>query len=323
MKRFKNILFVAGPDDEDAPALHRAAALAQENQALLTVTSVVDALPGGTLVPDSSLTGEGLQSALVAEAQQRLDRLVTPLRDGVQIRTQVLAGTLFLEVVRDVLRNGRDLVVKPIADRGPWAWLLTGEDMHLLRKCPCPVWLQKRDDPARYRCILAAVDPGDEDLAGGAAQSALNAQILELAVSLALAEFAELHLVHVWSAIGEGVMRGTFLSTPEEQVRAYVSAEGARHAMALNSLIEEVTRRLGPETMDYVKPVKHLVKGAPRDEIPALARQLGADLAVLGTVARGGIPGLLMGNTAETLLHRLDCSMLAVKPPGFVSPIVP
>jgi nucleotide-binding universal stress UspA family protein len=40
-------------------------------------------------------------------------------------------------------------------------------------------------------------------------------------------------------------------------------------------------------------------------------------------VARVGIPGLLMGNTAETLLHRLDCSMLAVKPPGFVSPIAP
>ena len=150
MKRFKNILFVAGPE-EDAAALHRAAALARENQALLTVTSVVEALPGGVVAPGTGLTGEGLQSALVAEAQQRLDRLVAPWRDGVEIQTQVLAGTLFLEVVRDVLRNGRDLVVKPIADPGPWAWLLTGEDMHLLRKCPCPVWLQKRDAPARYR----------------------------------------------------------------------------------------------------------------------------------------------------------------------------
>ena len=118
MKRFKNILFVAGPE-EGAAALHRAAALARENQALLTVTSVVEALPGGVVAPGTDLTGEGLQSALVAEAQRRLDRLVAPWRDGVEIQTQVLAGTLFLEVVRDVLRNGRDLVVKPIADPGP------------------------------------------------------------------------------------------------------------------------------------------------------------------------------------------------------------
>jgi nucleotide-binding universal stress UspA family protein len=41
----------------------------------------------------------------------------------------------------------------------------------------------------------------------------------------------------------------------------------------------------------------------------------------MGTVARIGIPGLLIGNTAETILDQLDCSVLAVKPPGFVSPV--
>ena len=41
----------------------------------------------------------------------------------------------------------------------------------------------------------------------------------------------------------------------------------------------------------------------------------------MGTVARTGIPGLLIGNTAETILQRVDCSVLAVKPDGFVSPV--
>jgi nucleotide-binding universal stress UspA family protein len=42
---------------------------------------------------------------------------------------------------------------------------------------------------------------------------------------------------------------------------------------------------------------------------------------VLGTVARTGLTGLLMGNTTERILGDVTCSVLAVKPPGFVSPI--
>ena len=42
---------------------------------------------------------------------------------------------------------------------------------------------------------------------------------------------------------------------------------------------------------------------------------------VMGTVARTGIPGLLIGNTAETVLDRARCSVLAVKPSDFRSPI--
>jgi nucleotide-binding universal stress UspA family protein len=64
-----------------------------------------------------------------------------------------------------------------------------------------------------------------------------------------------------------------------------------------------------------------LVKGWAHKEIPALVRDLGADLVVMGTVARTGISGLLMGNTAEMILTQIDCSVLAVKPQEFVSPV--
>jgi len=40
-------------------------------------------------------------------------------------------------------------------------------------------------------------------------------------------------------------------------------------------------------------------------------------------VGRNGIEGLLLGNTADKLLNHCDCSVLAVKPDGFVSPITP
>ena len=44
-------------------------------------------------------------------------------------------------------------------------------------------------------------------------------------------------------------------------------------------------------------------------------------LIIMGTVGRTGIPGFIMGNTAETILNRIDCSVLAIKPDGFVTPV--
>ena len=44
-------------------------------------------------------------------------------------------------------------------------------------------------------------------------------------------------------------------------------------------------------------------------------------LLVMGTVCRTGLSGFLIGNTAEEVLGAVDCSVLTVKPEGFVSPV--
>jgi hypothetical protein len=64
----------------------------------------------------------------------------------------------------------------------------------------------------------------------------------------------------------------------------------------------------------------HLVQGEPRLLIPKLAAKERIDLIVMGTFCRTGIPGFLIGNTAEHILQNVDCSVLAVKPEGFVTP---
>jgi nucleotide-binding universal stress UspA family protein len=50
-------------------------------------------------------------------------------------------------------------------------------------------------------------------------------------------------------------------------------------------------------------------------------RDLGVDVVVMGSVARSGIPGFLIGNKAEKILTTINCTVLTVKPDGFVSPI--
>jgi universal stress protein E len=45
------------------------------------------------------------------------------------------------------------------------------------------------------------------------------------------------------------------------------------------------------------------------------------DLVAMGTIGRKGLMGVMIGNTAERILPELSCSLLAVKPKDFVSPI--
>ena len=65
----------------------------------------------------------------------------------------------------------------------------------------------------------------------------------------------------------------------------------------------------------------HLLKGEPGDLIPLTAEKKRVELIIMGTVARTGIPGFIIGNTAEKALTAVDCSVLAVKPDSFTTPL--
>jgi nucleotide-binding universal stress UspA family protein len=64
-----------------------------------------------------------------------------------------------------------------------------------------------------------------------------------------------------------------------------------------------------------------MLKGEPGHLIPKLAAKLEVGLIVMGTVSRTGVAGLFIGNTAERILRQVGCSVLTVKPDGFVTPV--
>lgn len=322
MKRFKNILFVSEHHQLNQAALERALTLAENNQASLRVVAVIPRLEAGIGGPGGGPISEKLQSDMMHAQQSQLEQLVDASNKPIDVDCKVLVGTAFVEIIHEVQRSAHDLVIK-VPEEAAWMKRLFGsDDMHLLRKCPCPVWLIKQGIAAPYRRILAAVDvePRDESEAN-AAQMKLNMQILEMASSLALAEFAELHIAHVWRPIGETAMRGAFIRTPEDQINAYIEQVKLQHEKAFDELLSILRGKLGEEAYGYLKPRKHLLNGWARQKIPQLAKSTGVDLIVMGTVARTGVPGIFMGNTAEAILNQLECSVLAVKPPGFQTPV--
>ena len=59
----------------------------------------------------------------------------------------------------------------------------------------------------------------------------------------------------------------------------------------------------------------------PEDVIPRVAESLDAEMLVIGTIGRTGLSAAIIGNTAEHVIDRLDCDVLAIKPDNFVSPM--
>jgi len=323
MRRFKSILCVLEHGEASQRALERAVALAENNQAALMVVDVIPPVGGRAGMPVGGRDLRDIQAAMLSEHEERLASLVAPHRARLDIQRKVLLGTSFLEIIREVLRGGHDLVIKSPESPDWLDRLLSGEDMHLLRKCPCPVWMVKPEAKESFKRILAAVDVDDSyPPAELDTRRALNNLILEIASALAVSEFAELHVVHAWEATGEGAMRrGAFLSQPEDEVDAYVEQVRRHHAQRLDELMVKAGAHLGTDAMNYLKPQVHLLKGSARKEIPAVAERLEVDCIVMGTVARTGVRGFFMGNTAETILEQIRCSVLAIKPAGFVTPV--
>jgi universal stress protein E len=318
MKRFKNILCVIDQDSSGSAALREAVDLAERNSAELTLLLVLEKIP--SYVPEPA--AQMLRDAQMQEGEAALAELSKLGSGHVKIETSIVEGTPFLRIIRDVLRHGRDLVIKSVEHEvGLLGRIFGTSDMHILRKCPCPVWLIKPTAPKKIRRILAAVDFNEIDPNDNVVSDSLNREALELAGSLAASHEAELHVVHAWYPVGLSTMQSQRTGLTAEQVDEYNEEILLVHRQWLDQMMLAAKTWLGHEAYQALAPKTHLVKGRARDVIPSLVAKQEFDLIVIGTVGRTGISGLLMGNTAESVLNQIDCSVLALKPEGFESPV--
>lgn len=311
MQRFKKILLVYDGKTGEKHTLDFASDLAKGNDAALTVFDVVKELPRDLRKLITAMTPLDLQEAAQKERMDELEQAVGSIpKDGPQVTTKVLCGTPFVEIIGEVLRNKHDLVIKTVqaSNRRP-AMLFGSTAMSLMRKCPCPVWAIKPSGPVRFDRILAAVNPvSSED-----EKNDLNIRIMELAASLAESQGSEFHVIHAWRLRHEKTLRNR-VTMAKEEVQRILDGVRKDHLIRLDALI----KKYGPKIpRDRI----HFVKGEAADMIPEAASEHKIDLLVMGTLGRTGIPGMLIGNTAEKVLQEVDCSVLSVKAHGFVTPI--
>ncbi len=312
MRRFKNILLLFEDVIEADQAFRRAAQLAERNNAMLTLAHCTEAVQVDDVAGVAA--AGGTWTALQDEWHEQLEGLAAPLRkDGLAVRTVVLGGIPFREAIGLVQQRGHDLLIKAArGSHGPRQLLFGSTDLHLIRKCPCPVWIHgNRAGDGGYGRIMAAVDVSDTTPVG----EAMSRLILDLATSLGETEDSDVHVVHAWSSVGERMMtaaRRGLLSQAE--VARDVAAEEVRRQTLFEATVAP-----------YLKlPVRlhlHLLHGDPREVLPLFVVDRQMDLLVMGTLARTSIPGFFIGNTAEDVLRQVDASVLTLKPEGFRSPV--
>ncbi len=320
MQRFKNLLLVLEEGVDQEVSLKRAVDLATVNQASLTIIDILPDVPHDMM----RLMGQGwsgeLQQIMVQERRSALEGLVESFAGDLPVAIDILYGTPFIEIIRKVLQGGYDLVVKTAHQKNIMQRMLFGSaDMSLLRKCPCPVWLMKRGEQEKYQCIVAAVDiePSEDD----DKMEALNRQILEMASSIAFAQFSELHIVHAWHVVGTGMLNSFRFKSQREEIESWIESQKQEVKKRHAAFGRQIHSLLGDKEQEYLHLKVHMLEGHADQVIPQFAQEIGADLVVMGTVARTGLPGFLMGNTAEGILNQLDCSVLAIKPAGFVTSV--
>ena len=309
MKRFKNILLVLTGRESDKSSLKRAADLAKRNNANLGVIDVIEAPVGEIDKLGSRLRGVKLVDLWVKERKDKIDAFLTAAQISSR-STEVKFGVPFLEIIQHVQRQAFDLVIMAAEGKGGLKERLFGTtSLHLMRKCPCPIWIHKPTRTKRYRKIFAAVNPSEPD----PIRDALNRKIMELATSMAEMERAELHIVHAWEFVGKSLLVRRGIMTPKD-IKTTIADTCERHRQAMERLMDQHPAK-------EILRKSHLLRGNPGIVIPKCAEKNGANLIVMGTVARQGIAGLLIGNTAEQILERVKISILTVKPEGFITPV--
>lgn len=249
-----------------------------------------------TGVPDYAAKIEAAQTEIIDELAADLDQ------DDVTVTTDVLVERPMGDAIIDRVKKQKPrLLVKGTqhhsdADRA----IFVHTDWLLVRTCPCPVYLAKPRSLEENPMIVAAVDP----MHSHDKPAALDNRIIEFARGMATKMDGAVHLVHTYHrlvGVGREATR-TFkpLILPVEEISERMQAE---HRQKLDALAEK--HQIDTDNV-------HQLPGSARELIPMFARTHGADIVVMGALARWGIKRAIIGSTAERVIDSLPCDVLIV-----------
>ncbi|MBB1610010.1 MULTISPECIES: universal stress protein [unclassified Pseudomonas] len=139
-----------------------------------------------------------------------------------------------------------------------------------------------------YQHILVAVDLTDE-----------CDPVMKRAVALASSTQAQLSTVHVVEPMAMAFGGDVPMDLSMLQQQQFDQAKERMHQFILCYPQVSIAQ-------------SHLVYGQPRQEIHRLAKEQGCDLIIVGSHGRHGL-ALLLGSTANDVLHGAPCDVLAVR----------
>ncbi len=301
---FANALFVTFSHDHTAQALRSLLELMRRDQGRVSVLAVIPPAPTLQRLLTPHETSEQIEIVLREALLDDLHAWVAKAAgtaDPDDVTIDVVTGHAVAAVLHRILEEDHDLLAVTSDPADPVARAVI---KRLQRKSPCPVWAI-RPSRARKRRILAAVDT-DPDHHG------LDHRILSAAAWLARPG-DQVHVATAWELVGESTLRDSpFVGAGHESVDELCARCEADHRETLERLVAE--QDFGANEVHL-----HVRHGVAADAIVELVDHHDINQLVMGTIGRTGIPGFVIGNTAEQLLTEVRCAEFVVKPPGFTS----
>lgn len=302
MQDVRNILVIVDPTATEHPSVDKAEVLAKHFGARLelyicdTKSARETRLLAQRAVDPSRLLDVNLKPMLEALAE--------PLRArGIDVTTDCgFADSLADGLIDCIMRTNADLVVKDTHHHSlVQRTLISNTDWQLIRASPAPLLLVKPREWNHPPVFLGAVDPGHLN----DKPAALDHEILQWGRALAQRIEGNLHAVHVYVPLTVAATAANVTAplantlTPEAMEYEDKQKRQELHALTDNYGLAESN--------------VHLELGVATDLLPRKAEELGADVLIMGAVARSGLQRLFIGSTAERVLEKLPCDVLIVK----------
>jgi universal stress protein E len=307
VKELRRVLVVVDPTAASHPAVEKGAHLARLARAHLELV-ISDYSP--EIAPRHFFDAETYDVAAAryrAPHVDKLEALASPLRaQGLTVDVDVQLETpLHIAILRKIRAVEPDIVVKDthyhtVIRRT----LLTNTDWHLIRECPVPLLLVRREPwSSEAPRVGAAVDPGhvrDEP-------AVLDHAILDAAERLKATCGAQTFAVHVFAAL-----RGLRAGAAQNDEWGVGRGAFGKVVQELRAARQREFERLF-EGRSFAPADRFFLDGDVIETLPLFVAEQNADILVLGAVARGRAYELFVGSTAERLLDRLPCDVLIVK----------
>ncbi|HUF71454.1 MAG TPA: universal stress protein [Gammaproteobacteria bacterium] len=294
----KKILAVLGTEAENEALVARLVDLADTGTAAELLTIVHEPHLDGYL--GNTEIYEPLRRRLVDEEAGKAAAYAQRLRTkGIDVTTKAIWDWPRGDAIqREAFSVGADAIVLTfgLGERRH----IGSRDWRFLAECPLPILVVTSDGKARYSKIVAAVDP----VHAHAKPAELDRTIAATAVAVGKRAGGSVSLVHCY------VPLASYGAHDEDADRLPLNdAE-----QALERSRREALRKLAADAGLDPDAGTRLVEGDPVRALESLAADGEADLIVLGALSRGKLADLIIGSTAEKLLHRARADLLLVKP---------
>lgn len=308
---FRHLLLPIAPEQTLGESFGDVLPFANAHSAQVTLLTVVDELEKFQELSQYTRTTLDLLDKATQCYHQSLNQHVQSFRKtypDVKFSTLIRVGVPFIEIIKAAHEVQATLIVMDTHRQNKTEACQQGSTTrHLMRKSELPIWSSSMK-PMAIRRVGVAVDVTSQE------NTAFNEKVVSLSLEFCALTGAELVLLHAWRLDAEGFLR-TWSGYNDLEV-----------ALVAKKMRDDRAERLQLLLVPYAdSPVKTqimLLEGEAKAVIPQFVKQQALDMVIMGSLSRTGISGFLMGNTAESMLDKLTCSVLTLKPDAFHSPVL-